>query len=237
MHKAAPRRFYKIVAVVAGAQGWSVTLDDKVLRSPAKKDLNLPGRALADAIAVEWDAQTEHVRPLAMPLMQLAATAIDRICVDRQRIIDELIGYARTDLVCYRATEPPALVEREAQTWDLLLAWLRRRYDVSLVATKGIVAIDQPPEAVDALTRILESYDDFALAALATLIQTAGSLVIGLAVAEGELTAEQGAHAAQLDELYQTERWGEDSEAVERRVTQLAEMVAARRFLELLAQG
>lgn len=97
MRNAAPRRFYKIVAVVAGAEGWSVTLDGKVLRSPAKKDFNLPGRALADAIALEWDAQTDHVRPLAMPLMQLAATAIDRICVDRQRIIDELIGYARTD--------------------------------------------------------------------------------------------------------------------------------------------
>jgi len=236
MQNTAPRRFYKTVAAVKSAAGWNVTLDGKVLRSPAKKDFNLPTESLARAIATEWDAQTEHVRPLAMPLMQLAATAIDRVGGDRARIIVELVGYAGTDLICYRAAEPPSLVEREAQAWDPLLAWLRRRYDVALVPTNGIVAVTQPPATMEALSRVLEGHDDFALAALATLIQTAGSLVIGLAVAEGEITAEQGAHAAQLDELYQTERWGEDKEAVERRIAQLAEMVAAHRFLDLLTR-
>jgi chaperone required for assembly of F1-ATPase len=236
MQNAAPRRFYKTVAVVEGMGGWNVTLDGKVLRSPAKKDFNLPTKGLASAVAAEWDAQTELVRPLAMPLMQLASTAIDRVAADRARIVAELVGYAGTDLICYRASEPPSLVEREAQAWDPLLAWLGRRYDVSLVTTNGIVAVAQPPATMEALTRIIDGHDDFALAALATLIQTAGSVVIGLAVAEGEITAEQGAHAAQLDELYQTERWGEDKEAVERRVAQIAEMVAARRFLDLLTR-
>jgi chaperone required for assembly of F1-ATPase len=236
MQNTAPSRFYKIVAAVQGAEGWHVTLDGKVLRSPAKKDFNLPTQSLARAIADEWDAQTEHVRPLAMPLMQLAATAIDRVGGDRDRIVAELAGYAGTDLICYRAEEPLSLVEREAQAWDPLLAWLRRRYDVSLVQTNGIVAVPQPPATMEALSRVIDGHNDFELAALATLIQTAGSVIIGLAVAEGEITAEQGAHAAQIDELYQTERWGEDKEAVERRVAQLAEMVAARRFLDLLTQ-
>lgn len=236
MQNAAPKRFYKVVATTKTDAGWNVTLDGKVLRSPAKKDFHLPTAALAAAIATEWDAQTEHVRPLAMPLMQLAATTVDRVTHDRGRIVAELVGYAGTDLICYRASEPPSLVEREAQAWDPLLAWLRRRYDVSLVTTNGIVAVAQPPATMEALSKVIDGHDDFALAALATLIQTAGSVVIGLAVAEGEITAEQGAHAAQLDELYQTERWGEDKEAVERRVAQLAEMVAARRFLDLLTQ-
>lgn len=236
MQNAAPKRFYKVVATAKNAGGWNVTLDGKVLRSPAKKDFQLPTAALAAAIAAEWDAQTEQVRPLAMPLMQLASTAIDRVGTDRARIVAELVGYAGTDLICYRATEPPSLAEREAQAWDPLLAWLRRRYDVSLATTNGIAAVAQPPATMEALSKVIAGYDDFALAAIATLIQTAGSVVIGLAVAEGEITAELGTHAAQLDELYQTERWGEDKEAVERRVAQLAEMVAARRFLDLLTQ-
>ena len=234
MQSATPKRFYKNVAVVEGARGWQVTLDDKGLRSPAKKDFYLPTKSLADAIAAEWNAQNELIRPSTMPLMQLAATAIDRISTDRSHILAELIGYAQTDLVCHRAVEPPQLVEREALAWDALIAWMRRRYDVSLVLTNGIVAVAQPPATLDVLTRVMDGYDDFALTALANLIQTTGSLVIGLAVAEGELTAEQGAHAAQLEELYQTERWGEDIEALERRIAQLAEMVAARRFLDLL---
>jgi chaperone required for assembly of F1-ATPase len=236
MQNAAPKRFYKTVAAIESIDGWNVTLDGKVLRSPAKKDFNLPTKGLALAVAAEWDAQTEHVRPLAMPLMQLASTAIDRVGADRARIVTELVGYAGTDLICYRASEPPSLVEREAQAWDPLLAWLGRRYDVSLATTNGIVAVAQAPATMEALTKVIGGHNDFALAALATLIQTAGSVVIGLAVAEGEITAEQGAHAAQLDELYQTERWGEDKEAVERRVAQIAEMVAARRFLDLLTR-
>lgn len=236
MQNAAPKRFYKTVAAIESIDGWNVTLDGKVLRSPAKKDFNLPTKGLALAVAAEWDAQTEHVRPLAMPLMQLASTAIDRVGADRARIVTELVGYAGTDLICYRASEPPSLVEREAQAWDPLLAWLGRRYDVSLATTSGIVAVAQAPATMEALTKVIGGHNDFALAALATLIQTAGSVVIGLAVAEGEITAEQGAHAAQLDELYQTERWGEDKEAVERRVAQIAEMVAARRFLDLLTR-
>ena len=97
MQHAAPRRFYKVVATAKNESGWNVTLDGKVLRSPAKKDFNLPTAALASAIAAEWDAQTEHVRPLAMPLMQLAATTIDRVTHDRARIVAELVGYAGTD--------------------------------------------------------------------------------------------------------------------------------------------
>lgn len=230
-----PRRFYKTVAAVKGDKGWQVTLDGKTLRSPAKNDLDLPTSALAAAIAAEWDAQSEKILPHSMPLMQFAATAVDRVGPERVRIVADLAGYAATDLICYRAAEPPSLVERENQAWDPLLDWVRRRYDVSLLATSGIVAVEQPAATLQALTRAVEGYDSFRLSALATLVYASGSLVIALAVAEGELTAEQGGHAAQLDELYQAERWGEDKEALDRRIGQLAELVAARRFLDLLA--
>lgn len=230
----AVRRFYKSVAMTEDAQGWQVTLDGKVLRSPGRKDLYLPTKALAAAIVAEWDAQSEKIRPHSMPLMQFAATAVDRVEPERVRIVADVAGYAGTDLICYRAAEPPTLVERETQVWDPLLDWLRRRYDVSLNVTSGIVAIPQPPATLEALARVVDGYDAFRLSALATLTYGAGSLVIALAVAEGELTAEQGAHAAQLDELYQAERWGEDKEALDRRIGQLADLVSARRFLDLL---
>ena len=234
MQGVAPRRFYKSVNTEKGSAGWCVALDGKILRSPGKNAFELPGRALAQAIAAEWDAQVEQVKPTTMPLMQLAATAIDRVAGERDKIVAELAGYAATDLVCYRAAEPEALVAREAQAWDPLLDWLRRRYDVSLLTTSGIVHVAQPQATMEALTRVVAGYDDFTLAALATAVHAAGSLVIGLALAEGEITPEQAAHAAQVDELYQAEHWGEDSEAVDRRIGQLADLVAARRLLDLL---
>ena len=114
MQIAAPRRFYQKVDVQQGPRGWAVRLDGKVLRSPGKLDLDLPTASLARAIAAEWDAQEKEVKPSSMPLMQLAATAIDRVAPERARIVAEVAGYAGTDLVCYRAEEPPALAERLA---------------------------------------------------------------------------------------------------------------------------
>lgn len=234
MSQPALRRFYRQATVTESADGFAIELDGKALRSPAKNALHLPSRALAEAICAEWAGQGEKIQPHSMPLMQLAATAIDRVAPDRARIVAEVASYAGTDLVCYRAEEPPALVARQTQLWDPLIDWLRRRYDVSLDVTSGIVAIPQPPATLQALTRVVEGYDDFALAALANLVSTSGSLVIALALADGEIVPEEAAHAAQIDELFQAERWGEDAEAVERRVAQIGDLVAAKRFLDLL---
>jgi chaperone required for assembly of F1-ATPase len=234
MVQPALRRFYKDVAVIAADAGFAVTLDGKVLRSPAKHDLHLPTRNLAEAIAAEWSLQGEKIQPHTMPLMQLAATAIDRVAPNHARIAAETAAYAGTDLLCYRAEDPPALAQRQAQSWDPLLDWLRRRYDVTLKVTSGIVPIPQPPATLQVLARAVDGQDDFALAALASLTSAAGSLVIALALADGEITAEQAAHAAQVDELFQAERWGEDAEAVENRIAQLGDLVAGKRFLDLL---
>jgi chaperone required for assembly of F1-ATPase len=230
----AAQRFYKQAAARAAPIGWCVALDGRVLKSPAKREFYLPNAALAEAIAEEWNAQGAKIAPASMPLMQLASTAIDRISINREGIEAEVAGYGATDLVCYRAVEPPSLQERQQAVWDPLIAWLLQRYDAALTVTTGIVAIDQSPQALAILRRAVAAQDDFRLAALAVLTTTAGSLVIGLAVAEGRLSAGEGATAAQLEELYQVERWGEDTEAVARRRLQAEDMAQARRFLDLL---
>ncbi len=229
----APRRFYKSVTVAPGEGGWHVLLDGKVLRSPAKLDFALPTRALADVIAAEWDAQADKVNPHAMPMMQLAATAVDRIAVDRARVVAEAAGYGGSDLVCYRAGTPPELARRQDESWQPLIAWVAKRYDIALNVTTGVVAVAQPPHALERFRRVLEATDVFALTAMATLTAAAGSLVIALALAEGRLTAEQAAAAALLDELFQAERWGSDPEAETRRAGVRRDLADGLRFLRL----
>lgn len=229
----APRRFYKSVTVQEGEGGWRVLLDGKLLRSPAKLDFALPTRALAEAIAAEWDAQADKVDPHSMPMMQLAATALDRIAADPERVIAETAGYGGSDLVCYRAEAPVELARRQAELWHPLVAWVAQRYDVALNITTGIVAVAQPPHALGSFRRVLEASDLFALTALAALTAAAGSLVIALAVAEGRLTADQAAEAALLDELFQAERWGSDPEAEARRAAVRRDLADGARFLRL----
>ena len=229
----APRRFYKSVTVEQGEKGWHVLLDGKVLRSPAKLDFALPTRGLADAIAAEWDAQADKVDPHSMPMMQLAATALDRVAADPERVISETAAYGGSDLVCYRAEAPEELARRQAEVWQPLVAWVAERYDVALSLTTGIVAVPQPPHALGRFRRVLEGADLFALTALATLTAASGSLVVALAVAEGRLTADQAAEAALLDELFQAEKWGSDPEAEARRAAVRRDLADGLRFHRL----
>ena len=227
------RRFYKEASAVACDGGFGILLDSKPLKTPARHPLVLPTRALAEAIAAEWRAQEQEIRPLSMPLMRLAATAIDRIRADRQSVVDEIAAYAGTDLVSYRAEGPPELVARQEREWQPLLDWLRRRYDVHLQVTRSVVPIPQAEGALARFRSVIAARDDFALAALHALTTNSGSLVIALAVAEGEIDAATGFRAGHLDELYQASLWGEDAEAAERRKSLAEDMESAARFLAL----
>jgi chaperone required for assembly of F1-ATPase len=190
----------------------------------------LPTEALAAAIAEEWQVQGDKIEPHTMPLMQLAATAIDRLADDRVGLVAETAGYGSSDLVCYRVEEPPVLVRRQAEAWQPLVAWAAERYDVALNVTVGIVAVEQPPHALGTFRRVLEACDLYALTALAAMTGSAGSLVIALALAEGRLGADEAADAALLDELFQAEKWGSDPEAERRRAAIRADLQAAKRF-------
>jgi len=229
----APRRFYKAATVAPAEGGWGVLLDGKALRSPAKRPFVLPTEALAAAIAEEWQAQGDKIDPHSMPLMQFAATAIDRLADNRDALIEDIAGYGRSDLVCYRAPEPDTLARRQEELWQPLIAWLAERYDIALNVTAGIVAVEQPPHTLSTFRRVLGACDLFALTALAAMTGSAGSLVIALALAEGRFGAEEAAEAALLDELFQAEKWGGDPEAEQRRASIRADLAAAKRFHRL----
>jgi len=228
------RRFYREVNVISTPDGWSVTLDNRPIQTPAKSPLSLPSRALAQAIAAEWDAQSQLIEPAKMPLMQIAATAIDHTRLNRAKVVQEVVAYISTDLVCYRANQPADLAARQEEIWQPLVDWLRTRYDVALEPTSSIMAVAQPSRSVQVLERAIEAADDFALTATALLVGVSGSLVIGLAIAEGQIDADRACEAALLDENYQSAKWGLDPEAEKRREDIRTDIAAGARFLELL---
>jgi chaperone required for assembly of F1-ATPase len=228
------KRFWKTAQAVAEQDGWGVRLDDKPLRTPAKALLQVPTGALAQAIAQEWASAEAHVQPRAMPLTGLANVAIDRAARDRASFAGDIAKYAEADLACYRADGPRTLVQRQSESWDQLLAWARRRYDVDFVVTTGILHVDQPPATVDRLAHEVAALDAFRLAGLSPLVTVGGSLIAGLALLEGALTAVEAWEAVSIDERWQLEKWGADAEAVAALELRRADFFAAARFLELL---
>ncbi len=210
-------------------------LDRRTLATPAKAELKLPTRALAEAIAGEWDGQGEKLGPATMPMTQLANTAIDHVSPDPAPAIEELLAYAGSDLLCYRAQTPLGLVERQQVRWQPLLDWLALRHDAPLLVHAGVVPRPQPAASLAALGRRLTDLSAFAIAGLSAATQACGSLVIALAMAEGQVTAEEAFELAELDASFQIERWGEDDEAVARRLGLRRDIRNIERFMVLLA--
>ncbi|OCW56625.1 ATP12 family chaperone protein [Hoeflea olei] len=234
LKKALPKRFYTEAAVAAGGEGgFVVTLDGKPVRTPSRKELSVAHPDLAEALAAEWRAQAEVIDPATMPLTRMLTTAIDGVEAASEAVFEEILRYAGSDMLCYRADGPQALVERETALWDPYLDWAASR-GARLVLSEGIVHVEQPAEAIRAIAALLRRYPTpLELTALHAVTSLTGSLVLALALAEGEATAEEIWAAAHADEDYNISQWGEDFEAAERRAKRKVEFEAAALILSL----
>jgi chaperone required for assembly of F1-ATPase len=228
------KRFWNEVAVEPQNRGWTVKLDGKPLRTPARAALVVPTERLAEAIADEWRAVEGEVNPRAMPLTGLANAAIDRVEPERRAFAGGLARYAEADLACYRSDWPPELVGRQAAKWDDLLAWARRRYDVDFSTTSGILHVPQPQATIEQLDHAVAALDPFRLAGLSPLVTIGGSLLAGLAVLEKAMTPEAAWEAVSVDERWQLDQWGADAEAETALENRRRDFMAAAWFLELL---
>ncbi len=225
------RRFYTDVAVTPAA---GITLDGKPVRTPGRNELILPNIDFAEAVAAEWCAQGERIDPRTMPLTGLANAALDFVMPDAKAFSGPIAAYAETELLCYRAGDPPELIARQDALWDPLLAWASARYDVAFVRVTGIMHQPQPEDTVKRLASALHAQGPFALAALSPIVTIGGSLVIGLALLEEAIEHGEAFDVAHLDELWQAEQWGEDDFALEARAAHRRDFLNGCDVLNLL---
>ena len=231
------KRFWDVAATEPDAEGWRVLLDGRPLRVPGGGPLLLPGHALAEAVAAEWQAAGEakggEMTYADVPLTRLAGTAQERIAPDPEPVILELSRYAESDLLCYRAEWPPELARKQDEMWQPWLDWSERTHGAKLRSTVGIVHVPQEPQALATLARATAALAPAALAALGIAVPALGSLVLGLAMAAFRLDATEAHVLATLDEAHQARQWGDDDEAVARRARMRDELAIAARFLHL----
>ncbi|WP_339108056.1 ATP12 family protein [Thioclava sp. GXIMD4216] len=220
------KRFWKETTVTAHDDGFGVALDGRAVKTPAKAPFAVPSRALAQAIAAEWEAQEGEIRPETMPLTRAANAAIDKVASQHAEVAAYIAEYGGTDLLCYRATTPAVLAERQAQGWDPLLAWAKDRFGVVLNVTQGLLPVAQPEADLQVLRAHVAALTPFQLSALHDLVGITGSLILGLAVIEGHLQAESAFTLSRIDESFQAEEWGQDEEA------HLADMVKKQALLD-----
>jgi chaperone required for assembly of F1-ATPase len=209
------KRFWTSAQAVTQEGGWSIRLDGRVVRTPGRAVLSVPGEGLARAIVAEWDAQGEAIDPRTMPMTGFANATIDQVLPAIGDFRGQIALYAESDLLCYRASEPQELGAAQAVAWDPLLDWARARHAIAFAVTAGVLPVDQPARTLAALRGAVEALDPWLLAGVATLTQLSGSLVAALALIEGAGDAEGLWAAVTVDERWQAEQWGADEEATE----------------------
>jgi chaperone required for assembly of F1-ATPase len=232
MRRQLPKRFYKHADYVPAEQGFTVRLDGKAARTPNRALLTVPDERLAASIAAEWNAQEEMIVPTAMPLTRIVNTAIDGVAANMTAVRADIVAYAGSDLLCYRAGSPAALVERQHAAWTPLTDWAAEKLGARFVVVEGITHVAQAPGSLAAIDRALAAHDAFRLAAIHTITTITGSAIIALAVARGRLSAAEAWTAAGVDEDWQAEQWGEDPAARARRNERRRELEAAAFILE-----
>lgn len=238
MKRPLPKRFYKDVTIGALGDGsFQILLDGRTLKTPAKKALSVPTKALAELLAAEWDAQTQEVDPATMPISRHVNTAIDGIAADTQAVFEDILRFSANDLLCYRAEKPVELIERQKAQWDEILDWVSSELGANFDVTSGIIHIEQPREAVSAYGAALRNFNSpIELAALHTLTSLTGSAILAIALAYKAFEIEDLWNRSNLDELWTAEQWGDDDEAIERRENRFKDLQAAYATLHAAKQ-
>jgi chaperone required for assembly of F1-ATPase len=228
MKRPLPKRFYESVGIEAREDGFSITLDGKPVKTPAKNLLTLPTREAAELVVAEWAGQGEHIDPATMPVTKLANTAIDAVTNSLDEVFAEIVRFAGTDLLCYRADGPKELIDRQSARWDPVLSWAATAHGTRFFLVEGVMHQEQPQEAVAAYARALERYrDPFRISCLNVVTTLTGSAVLTLAFAEGAFDLDEVWTLAHLDEDWTIEHWGSDAEAEARREARYGEYASA----------
>jgi chaperone required for assembly of F1-ATPase len=229
------KRFYANVDVLETDSGFAVTLDGKPIRTPSGRQVAVPAREIADAVAAEWQAQQETIDPLSMPLTRFANSVVQSVVDCADAVADDIAKYLQSDLLFYRAGHPEALVAREARHWDPLLFWAADVLGAHFILAEGIVHVRQPDSAV-AAARAAFPADPWSIAALHVVTTLTGSALLALALTHGVLDPHQVWAAAHVDEDWNAEKWGADEEVGARRAARLVDFRAAAFILRALAR-
>lgn len=235
MKRPLPKRFYSEASVGAEGDGFAVLLDGRMVRTPGATPVLLPSQAAAELVAGEYAAQSENIDPATMPVTRLVNTALDGVAHHAQPVLEDVLRYASSDLLCYRAPSPESLIALQAQMWDPILDWAQQTMGAHFVLAEGVVHVEQPRAAIAAVSAHLRlRTEPLRLAALHVMTALTGSLILALAVEAKAIGVEDAWKAAHLDEDWNIAQWGEDAEAAARRSARECDMLGAAALLAAL---
>lgn len=218
------KKFYHMVSTERDGDAFTVALDGRRIKTPGKREVVMPSGQLAQAVAQEWEAQGDDIDPETMPLTQLVNTSLDRVAPRMEEVVQELVAFGDTDLLCYRDGDDPDIFARQGALWDPAIEAFSAKYGINIQTTSGVMPVKQDPALRKRLIEIVREFDSYSLTAFHACVSGLGSIILALAVFGGDMTLKAAWKLSILEQTLQEERWGTDSEVEEKRQRVYAEV-------------
>lgn len=233
------KKFYHLVSITPQAQGYAVLLDGKPVKTQGGQVLISPTEEIAMLVMREWMAQVDVIDPQSMPVTQILVTHLDRVMAQRPVLQKELLGYLDTDLLCYRADNPPEAGHAQAVRWDPVLKWFEEHFAIKLKTTTSLSPIRQDKKAHQAVETYVLNLPDTVFTVLQILTAETGSLLLALAFVEGQVSPADAFEVAQVDEefkagLYNEDKYGRAPDTEKHQKSLRLSLQAAHDFLDAL---
>lgn len=228
------KRFYRTAEAGSVPGGYGVLLDGRAAKTPDGKPLTAPTEPVARLLAEEWAAQGKFIDFATMPATRLAWTAIDRSADAVAALAAEVARYASTDTLSYPEARG-GLAERQASQWTPWLDWAARDLELDLEVAGGSLHHAQHPETLERARSLAEALEPFALTGLAFAAGLYGSAVLAFAVQRRALGGVEAFELSRLEEAFQAEQWGLDSEAEARTEARRVEAAMIDRWFGALS--
>jgi len=209
------KRFYKQVTTHETPDGFEIHLDDKPVKTSAKKALCTPYKNVAEKIAEEWDYQKEQIVPDTMPMTQIINTQIYSDKPTRTKKTKALLKYIDTDLLCYGVLKPEGLKKVQEAHWTKWVNWAEQKYDVKIKTTNGLNALQQDQKLHQNIVQTVEEMCDDTFSIFQTLVPLSGSVILSLAFAASEIDEDTVLKAMFVeedfkDQIYNADKYGSD---------------------------
>ena len=229
-----PKRLYKDVSVIDINEGYGIALDGVILKTPAASVLYTECLPLIEEVAMEWKSQRIEIDIQSLPLFRFLVSSIDEVGPKREEVNRKTLQFGATDLLCYRAEDPPELKNRQEKKWQPIINWVEEEFNISFIVTNGISPITQSPESLSAMGDDLAMLTDLEMTGVSSFVMATGSLIVGLALKAEVITPDTAADISILDEVYQMERWGKDKNVTDRHDQIRKEISLAYRLFRIL---
>ena len=198
---------------------FNLFINSKEIKTPEKVSFNFENKTFPELIYKE--IKKFKLKTLNQSIYyNIFSLAKDKILVDKQKYIKDVMNYINTDLICYWENKPDDLYILQLDNWNSQLKKLKKE-ELNFDYTFDIIPIKQHKSSIELLKNKLIQLDDIILSCLLIVTKTTSSLLLSYLFITNRIKPIDLYKNTYLHEIWQSKKWGIVEEEKQKRESDL----------------